>query len=142
MKISEFRKLIREEVRNIISEVKLDPNKKFYWFEYYPHMSGTYKAEAVITGKTLLLLKKLYDSDEDEAFDRVLKAAAKGKTFYFAEEVFADYWDKLVKALAANKAFADMTEEGSFAMSPNSIAEAKQMVKKIEAQQAEDDMDF
>lgn len=142
MKITEFRKLIREEVRNIISEVKLDPNKKFYWFEYYPHMSGTYKAEAVITGKTLLLLKKLYDSDEDEAFDRVLKAAAKGKTFYFAGEVFADYWDKLVKALAANKAFADMTEEGSFAMSPNSIAEAKQMVKKIEAQQAEDDMDF
>ena len=152
MKISEFRKLIREEVRKVIKEADrnvmseaatLDPAKKYYWFEYYPHQSGTLKAETVITGKTLLLLKKLYDNDEeDEAFDKVLKATSKGKTFYFAGEVFADYWDKLVKALTANKAFGDMTEEGSFAISPNSMEEAKKKVKKIEAQQAEDDMDF
>lgn len=142
MKKSELQKLIREEVSNVLNEATIDPNKKYYWFEYYPHYSGsTLKAEAAITGKTLMSLKKLYDSDDNlntSGFTKVLKAASKGKTFYFTSEVFDEFWNKLIKSLAANKPFGSMTEEGFFAMSPNSMAEAKQMVKKIE-REAEDD---
>ena len=147
MKISEFRKLIREEVRKIIKEsdrtvmseaATLDPAKKYYWFEYYPHQSGTMKAEVAITGKTLMSLKKLFDADDNAAFDKMLAAASKNKKFYFEYEVFDEYWKQIVKSLAANKTFGDMTEEGTFAISPNSMEEAKKKVKKIEA----DNMDF
>ena len=139
MKISEFKKLIREEVRNVMSEAAtLDPAKKYYWFEYYPHQSGTMKAEVVVTGKTLMSLKKLFDADDSAGFDKVLDAASKNKKFYFAYEVFDEYWKKITKSLAAGKVFGDMTEEGSFAISPNSMEEAKKKVKKIEA----DNMDF
>jgi len=139
MKISEFRKLIREEVRNVMSEAAtLDLAKKYYWFEYYPHQSGTMKAEVVVTGKTLMSLKKLFDADDSAGFDKVLDAASKNKKFYFAYEVFDEYWKKVTKSLAAGKVFGDMTEEGSFAISPNSMEEAKKKVKKIEA----DNMDF
>lgn len=137
MKLSEFKKLIREEVRKVIKEAAtLDPNKKYYWYEYYPHyMSGPIEAEAVITGETLLALKKLYDSNADKDFDKLLKASTtstKNKKFYFTMEVFEDFWIKLTKALAANKLYGAEAEEGSFAMSPNSMEEAKQKVKKIE----------
>ena len=147
MKVSEFRKLIREEVRKIVKEADrnvmseaatLDPAKKYYWFEYYPHQSGTLKAEVAITGKTLMSLKKLFDAGEDAAFDKMLAAASKNKKFYFDAEVFDEYWKQIVKSLAANKTFGDMTEEGTFAISPNSMEEAKKKVKKIEA----DNMDF
>ena len=139
MKITEFRKLIREEVRTVMSEAAtLDPAKKYYWFEYYPHQSGTMKAEVAITGKTLMSLKKLFDADDNAAFDKMLAAASKNKKFYFEYEVFDEYWKQIVKSLAANKTFGDMTEEGSFAISPNSMEEAKKKVKKIEA----DNMDF
>ena len=147
MKITEFRKLIREEVRKIIKEsdrtvmseaATLDPAKKYYWFEYYPHQSGTMKAEVAITGKTLMSLKKLFDADDNAAFDKMLAAASKNKKFYFEYEVFDEYWKQIVKSLAANKTFGDMTEEGTFAISPNSMEEAKKKVKKIEA----DNMDF
>ena len=147
MKISEFRKLIREEVRKIIKEsdrtvmseaATLDPAKKYYWFEYYPHQSGTMKAEVAITGKTLMSLKKLFDADDNAAFDKMLAAASKNKKFYFEYEVFDEYWKQIVKSLAANKTFGDMTEEGTFAISPNSMEEAKKKVKKIEA----DNMDL
>ena len=147
MKISEFRKLIREEVKKIIKEsdrtvmseaATLDPAKKYYWFEYYPHQSGTMKAEVAITGKTLMSLKKLFDADDNAAFDKMLAAASKNKKFYFEYEVFDEYWKQIVKSLAANKTFGDMTEEGTFAISPNSMEEAKKKVKKIEA----DNMDF
>jgi hypothetical protein len=116
----------------------LDPAKKYYWFEYYPHQSGTFKAEVAITGKTLMSLKKLWDASEDAAFDKMLAAASKNKTFYFTLEVFDEFWKKITKSLAAGKGFGDMTEEGSFAISPNSMEEAKKKVKKIEA----DNMDF
>ena len=147
MKITEFRKLIREEVRKIIKEsdrtvmseaATLDPAKKYYWFEYYPHQSGTMKAEVAITGKTLMSLKKLFDADDNAAFDKMLAAASKNKKFYFEYEVFDEYWKQIVKSLAANKTLGDMTEEGTFAISPNSMEEAKKKVKKIEA----DNMDF
>jgi len=139
MKITEFRKLIREEVRNVMSEAAtLDLAKKYYWFEYYPHQSGTMKAEVVVTGKTLMSLKKLFDADDSAGFDKVLDAASKNKKFYFAYEVFDEYWKKITKSLAAGKVFGDVTEEGSFAISPNSMEEAKKKVKKIEA----DNMDF
>ena len=147
MKITEFRKLIREEVRKIIKEsdrtvmseaATLDPAKKYYWFEYYPHQSGTMKAEVAITGKTLMSLKKLFDADDNAAFDKMLAAASKNKKFYFEYEVFDEYWKQIVKSLAANKTFGDMTEEGTFAISPNSMEEAKKKVKKIEA----DNMDL
>ena len=139
MKISEFRKLIREEVRTVMSEAAtLDPAKKYYWFEYYPHQSGTMKAEVAITGKTLMSLKKLFDADDNAAFDKMLAAASKNKKFYFEYEVFDEYWKQIVKSLAANKTFGDMTEEGTFAISPNSMEEAKKKVKKIEA----DNMDL
>jgi len=139
MKITEFKKLIREEVRNVMSEAAtLDLAKKYYWFEYYPHQSGTMKAEVAITGKTLMSLKKLFDADDSAGFDKVLDAASKNKKFYFAYEVFDEYWKKVTKSLAAGKVFGDMTEEGSFAISPNSMEEAKKKVKKIEA----DNMDF
>ena len=139
MKITEFRKLIREEVRNVMSEAAtLDPAKKYYWFEYYPHQSGTMKAEVAITGKTLMSLKKLFDADDNAAFDKMLAAASKNKKFYFEYEVFDEYWKQIVKSLAANKTFGDMTEEGTFAISPNSMEEAKKKVKKIEA----DNMDL
>ena len=147
MKISEFRKLIREEVRKVIKEADrnvmseaatLDPAKKYYWFEYYPHQSGTMKAEVAITGKTLMSLKKLFDADDNAAFDKMLAAASKNKKFYFEYEVFDEYWKQIVKSLAANKTFGDMTEEGTFAISPNSLEEAQKKVKKIEA----DNMDF
>ena len=130
MKISEFRKLIREEVRTVMSEAAtLDPAKKYYWFEYYPHQSGTMKAEVAITGKTLMSLKKLFDADDNAAFDKMLAAASKNKKFYFEYEVFDEYWKQIVKSLAANKTFGDMTEEGTFAISPNSMEEAKKKVK-------------
>ena len=139
MKITEFRKLIREEVRTVMSEAAtLDPAKKYYWFEYYPHQSGTMKAEVAITGKTLMSLKKLFDADDNAAFDKMLAAASKNKKFYFEYEVFDEYWKQIVKSLAANKTFGDMTEEGTFAISPNSMEEAKKKVKKIEA----DNMDL
>jgi len=139
MKISEFRKLIREEVRNVMSEAAtLDLAKKYYWFEYYPHQSGTMKAEVVVTGKTLMSLKKLFDADDSAGFDKVLDASSKNKKFYFTYEFFDEYWKKVTKSLAAGKVFGDMTEEGSFAISPNSMEEAKKKVKKIEA----DNMDF
>ena len=139
MKITEFRKLIREEVRNVMSEAAtLDLAKKYYWFEYYPHQSGTMKAEVAITGKTLMSLKKLFDADDNAAFDKMLAAASKNKKFYFEYEVFDEYWKQIVKSLAANKTFGDMTEEGTFAISPNSMEEAKKKVKKIEA----DNMDL
>lgn len=139
MKISEFRKLIREEVRNVMSEAAtLDLAKKYYWFEYYPHQSGTMKAEVVITGKTLMSLKKLFDADDSAEFDKVLDAASKNKKFYFTYEFFDEFWKQIVKSLAANKTFGDMTEEGTFAISPNSMEEAKKKVKQIEA----DNMDF
>jgi hypothetical protein len=147
MKISEFRKLIREEVRKVIKEsdrnvmseaATLDPAKKYYWFEYYPHQSRTMTADVAITGKTLMSLKKLWDADDSAGFDKMLAAASKNKTFYFALEVFDEFWKKITKSLAAGKVFGDMTEEGSFAISPNSMEEAKKKVKKIEA----DNMDF
>jgi hypothetical protein len=147
MKITEFKKLIREEVRKIIKEsdrnvmseaATLDPAKKYYWFEYYPHQSGTMKAEVAITGKTLMSLKKLFDADDSAGFDKVLDAASKNKKFYFTYEFFDEYWKQITKSLAANKTFGDMTEEGTFAISPNSMEEAKKKVKKIEA----DNMDF
>lgn len=139
MKITEFRKLIREEVRNVMSEAAtLDLAKKYYWFEYYPHQSGTMKAEVAITGKTLMSLKKLFDADDSAGFDKVLDASSKNKKFYFTYEFFDEYWKQIVKSLAANKTFGDMTEEGTFAISPNSMEEAKKKVKKIEA----DNMDF
>lgn len=152
MKVSEFKKLIREEVkkvikesdRNIMSEAAtLDPAKKYYWFEYYPHQSRTFKAEVAITGKTLMSLKKLYDGGDvdagnDSAFDKMLAAASKNKKFYFVDEFFNEYWKQIVKSLAANKTFGDMTDEGTFAISPNSMEEAKKKVKMIEA----DNMDL
>ena len=139
MKITEFKKLIREEVRNVMSEAAtLDLAKKYYWFEYYPHQSGTMKAEVAITGKTLMSLKKLFDADDSAGFDKVLDASSKNKKFYFTYEFFDEYWKQIVKSLAANKTFGDMTEEGTFAISPNSMEEAKKKVKKIEA----DNMDF
>jgi len=139
MKITEFKKLIREEVRNVMSEAAtLDLAKKYYWFEYYPHQSGTMKAEVAITGKTLMSLKKLFDAVDSAGFDKLLDAASKNKKFYFAYEVFDEYWKKVTKSLAAGKAFGDMTEEGSFAISPKSMEEAKKIVRKIEA----DNMDF
>jgi len=116
----------------------LDLAKKYYWFEYYPHQSGTMKAEVAITGKTLMSLKKLFDADDSAGFDKVLDAASKNKKFYFTYEFFDEYWKQIVKSLAANKTFGDMTEEGTFAISPNSMEEAKKKVKKIEA----DNMDF
>jgi len=152
MKLTEFRKLIREEVRKVIKEsdrnimseaATLDPAKKYYWFEYYPNQDGTaFNAEVAITGKILMSLKKLFDADDNNAFDKILAAASKNKRFYFTYEVFDEYWKQIVKSLAANKTFGDLTEEGSFAISPNSMEEAKKKVKKIEAQQAVDDMDF
>ena len=147
MKITEFRKLIREEVRKIIKEADrnvmseaatLDLAKKYYWFEYYPHQSGTMKAEVVVTGKTLMSLKKLFDADDSAGFDKMLAATSKNKKFYFTYEFFDEYWKQITKSLAANKTFGDMTEEGTFAISPNSMEEAKKKVKKIEA----DNMDF
>jgi hypothetical protein len=147
MKLSEFKKLIREEVRKVIKEsdrnvmseaATLDPAKKYYWFEYYPHQSGTMKAEVAITGKTLMSLKKLFDAGEDAAFDKMLATASKNKKFYFEYEFFDEFWKQITKALAAGKVFGDMTEEGTFAISPNSMEEAKKKVKKIEA----DNMDF
>lgn len=118
-------------------------DKKLYWYEYYPHMSGTYKAEAVITEKTLHQLKKLMDADEDEEWEELLNASVKGKKFYFADEIFTQHWSKLIKALKSNKAFGDMTEEGSFAISPNNIKEAKKIVRDIEAEQLDlDDDDY
>ena len=135
----EVRQIIKESGRNVMSEAAtLDPAKKYYWFEYYPHQSGTLKAEVAITGKTLMSLKKLFDAGEDAAFDKMLAAASKNKKFYFDAEVFDEYWKQIVKSLAANKTFGDMTEEGSFAISPNSMEEAKKKVKKIEA----DNMDL
>jgi len=116
----------------------LDLAKKYYWFEYYPHQSGTMKAEVAITGKTLMSLKKLFDADDSAGFDKVLDASSKNKKFYFTYEFFDEYWKQIVKSLAANKTFGDMTEEGTFAISPNSMEEAKKKVKKIEA----DNMDF
>lgn len=147
MKVSEFKKLIREEVRKVIKEsdrnimseaATLDPAKKYYWFEYYPHQSRTYKAEVAITGKTLMSLKKLFDAGDDTAFDKMLAAASKNKEFYFAYEFFDEYWKQIVKSLAKNKTFGGMTEEGTFAISPNSMEEAKKKVTKIEA----DNMDL
>jgi len=147
MKLSEFRKLIREEVRRVIKEaVTLDPNKKYYWYESYPHyMSGPIEAEAIITGKTLLALKKLYDSNADKDFDKLLKASTistKNKKFYFTMEVFEDFWIKLTKALAANKTYGAEAEEGSFAMSPNSMEEAKKKVDKMESKYEDDYDDY
>jgi len=140
MKLSEFKKLIREEVRKVINEaVTLDPNKKYYWYESYPHyMSGPIEAEAIITGKTLLALKKLYDSNADRDFDKLLKASTKNKKFYFTPEVFDEFWIKLTKALAANKTYGAEAEEGSFAISPNSMEEAKKKVDKMESKYEDD----
>jgi len=141
MNKQEFKQLIREEIRKVLKEANtLDPAKKYYWFEYYPHQSGTLKAEVAITGKTLMSLKKLYDAGEDAAFDKMLATASKNKKFYFEAEFFDEFWKQITKALAAGKVFGDMTEEGSFAISPNSMEEAKKKVKKIEADNM--DMDF
>jgi hypothetical protein len=149
MKLSEFKKLIREEIRKIVKEenqnvmseaVTLDPNKKYYWYESYPHYmsGGPIEAEAIITGKTLLALKKLYDSNADRDFDKLLKASTKNKKFYFTPEVFDEFWIKLTKALAANKTYGAEAEEGSFAISPNSMEEAKKKVEKMESKYEDD----
>lgn len=150
MNTQELRSLIREEIQKTLKEAaasnalsKLDPNKKLYWFEYYPHHSGqTFKAEATLSVKMLLTLKKLFDADDMGAFNRILNAASKNNKFYFTSDVFNEYWDKLSKALASNKPYGDVAqplEEGSFAISPNNMAEAKKIVKDIEAKQAEDE---
>jgi len=95
MKLSEFKKLIREEIRKIVKEenqnvmseaVTLDPNKKFY----------------------------------------------------FTPEVFDEFWIKLTKTLAANKTYGAEAEEGSFAISPNSMEEAKKKVEKMESKYEDD----
>jgi len=130
MKLSAIKQLIREEVRNVMSEAAtLNLDKKYYWFEYYPHQS---KAAVVVTGKTLMSLKKLYDIDDSKGFNKAL-AAVGGKKIYFASDVFDESWKDITKSLAAGKAFGDVTEDGSFAISPNSMAEAKKIVREIEA---------
>ena len=100
MKAQEFRKLIREEVRKVLKEAKLNPTAKLYWYEYYPHyMAGDLKAEAVLTGKDLMDLKAAYESDQDDVFDKLLKKVTKKGTFYFAYDVFTDHWSKLTKKI-------------------------------------------
>ena len=93
---------------------------------------------AVLTGKDLMDLKAAYESDQDDVFDKLLKKVTKKGTFYFAYDVFTDHWSKLTKSLAVNKGYGSVTEEGSFAISPVSINDAKKIVKKVEAEEAND----
>lgn len=109
--------------------------EKVYWYEYYPHQSGTYKAAVVLTLPELEALAIAFKTDRDK-FDTAIDAleARSKATLYFGFDPFEEK-PNLVKELKNKKTIGGLTEEGSYAMSLVSMGEAKAMVRKIEADQ-------
>lgn len=122
------------QLKSLITEATV-PNKKVYWYEYYPHQSGTKKGQVVTDLKTIVEMVKNYDNSD--VYDQLLKKVEKDNhtTIYFEYDTFKENGKKLVKALTSSGKFGSVTEEGSFAMSTTSMDECKTMVKKIEAEQ-------
>lgn len=114
-----------------VIEAKADPKTKIYYYEYYPHYSGTIKVASVMTLGELQALIKAGKEGNDEEYKKiksVLEKRAKG-TIYF----LADIEEIKVNQILSKGTWGRMTDEGSHAFSTVSLKAAQQKVKEIEA---------
>jgi hypothetical protein len=110
------------------------------YFEYYPHYSGrTYKGSFEMTWDEFLSLLKV-DMDNDENMDKLLDTAETraGTAMYALSTLFSDHNIVDIKNILEDRGtWADMWEEGSFALSVFGKQAAMAACAKVETDLSE-----
>lgn len=113
-----------------------------YHFEHYPHYMGTMNSETKVDITELDALYDRYiESDKqprdetDPTFWEDLVEALNG----YAQYDIVENWPKIRRALETKGVWADTWEEGSHALSMQSLGDASAEVGKIEAKITQDE---
>ena len=107
-----------------------------YHFEHYPHYMGTKNNENKVDITVLDELSDRYiaDKKDPELYEDATEALEGYAQYDIIEE-----WPKIRRTLETKGVWSGMWEEGSHALSMESIADARSEVGKIEAQILMDD---
>ena len=110
-----------------------------YYFEHYPHYTGTLNVDLEIPfGKLKELQSAIADDDYDVIAEDIFDP--EGKTVHALENIFDDNCSPL-EDLRKTGTWAGQWEEGSFALSVISLKEARSACALVETQLTEDEDD-
>jgi hypothetical protein len=135
--MNEMRKLM-EAVRRINEGAETA-----YYFEHYPHYMGTKNSKFATKINTIDEIHDVYLSEKDLGYsDKTWYESldALGHSYAFADIIRE--WPAIRKELETKGVWAGQWEEGSHAISMESMNDAGEEVRKIEAQVAIDTGDW
>lgn len=108
-----------------------------FHFEHYPHYMGTMNSETKVDITELDALSDRYIEDKDDPTLDHLEEVLNG----YAQYDIIENWPKIRHSLETKGVWADQWEEGSHALSMQSIGDAKSEVGKIEAKITQDEFE-
>ena len=131
--MNEMRKLM-ETVRRINEGAE-----KAYYFEHYPHYMGTKNSKFATNINSIDEIHDLYLTEKDLGYqDKTWYDLLDGLGHSYAFADIIREWPVIRKALETKGVWAGQWEEGSHAISMESMNDAGEEVRKIEAQVAID----
>lgn len=104
--------------------------ENLFYYEHYPHMSGTYNAELKLDIAEMDKVSDLYLKDKEEGF---IHLEEEMDLPGYAWGDILEGWPKIRKALEKVGEWSGEWEEGSHAISMTNMKDARALVGKIEA---------
>ena len=110
-----------------------------YYYEHYPHYLGTINSKVELSYDRMAEIAAKWADDEDIGYDLLTEYLDNNvkNTPYALNDVMSE-WDNVVKDLSSNKLWGDLWEEGSHAISTESMEKSRSCVGKIELEVAEE----